>query len=215
MKLLLRLLVIAASLQLSLSVALVSQTVIDATVPIRDRLRKPTEGHGGGIGRKLPIQIAVEFQPSQPDAEGRMRVTFIVTNTSEKELVIPVWPHPGDLEPSDKDTPYVVKFLHLYISSNRERGSALPGGAQLYGNAARPETLLTLLPGKSVRVIARVDVSTVLSSDQGSSMLLVGHVVMSDEKVSTFHDQTFVDSQEVGSADSPEYKAESLLKPSK
>jgi hypothetical protein len=211
MKLRFRYLLIFGLVAVPLSIALMSQAVIDATVPIRNRLRIPTAGHAGSIGRKLPLQIAVDFQRSSSDAEGNMNATFILTNSSEKELIIPVWLHPGDLEPRDENISYAIKHLDLYITSSRDSGSVIRGGAQLYGSDVHPETLLTLLPGKSVRVLIRVDLPVGRPSQRENPTLLVGHAVLNEETVRTSKGQTFGETQEIGSAISPAYKVESLF----
>jgi hypothetical protein len=210
MKLLPRCLFFCGLLVGSASLAITSQTVIDATAPIRDRMRNPTAGHTGSIGRKMPIQVAVNFPQPQADAEGRMEIAFTLTNNGEKAFTIPASPHPGDLEPMDKSIPYALQHLHLYLTSNRYNEATLGGGANLYGNAEHPETLLTLSPGASVRVLARVKVPPSLASNGKEPVLLIGHAVLNDEKISTVNDKTFTEIEEIGAAKSTAYKAEWL-----
>ncbi len=197
------------------SIAVLGQTVIDATGPIRGRLRNPTAGHVGSIGRKLPIQIAVEYQRPQPQTKDAMNVCFILTNTGEKELAIPVSPHPGDLEPQDKNVTYTVKHLNLYMTSisNKRQELVLAGGAQLFGNEGLPKTMLTLGPGKLVRVLARVQVPSGRLSDR--TILFVAHAALDSETMRTVDGQTFEDSEEIGIASSTAYKAQSLFELSK
>jgi len=194
---------VIVGLSLLLSVSLLSQTVVDATVSIRSRLRPPTSGQAGSSGRKLPIQVALEF-PSQPGADGTTNVTFVLMNDSHTNLVIPVSPHPGDFEPQDKNLAYSVQHLHLYLTCNTDPGSALAGGAQLYGSIARPETLLTVLPGESVRVLATVRVPSKLIEQRDT--LFFGHATLDDETIKTINDETSEDTQEIGFASSAPYK---------
>jgi hypothetical protein len=190
--------------------ATTNQTVIDARVPIRERMRNPTAGHTGSIGRKLPMQVGVDFPQWQMDAEGRTEIAFTLTNNGEKAFTIPASPHPGDLEPVDKAIPYALQHLHLYLTSNRDNEAALAGEAHLYGNAQHSETLLTLSPGDSVRVLARVKIPSGMSNVK-DPLLLIGHAVLNDEKISTADDQTFLEIEEIGAAKSPAYKAEPLI----
>lgn len=181
-----------------------AQTVIDATGAVRARTRNPTSGRGGGAGRKLPLQIALELSPPSSEPEGRSKVTFVLTNIGQKDIVIPNSPHPGDFEPKDKSQSYGVQHLHLYLTSNTSEGSALPGGAHLYGNVDHPATLLTLAPAQSVQIIVSVRISR--EGTAAGTTSLIGHAALTTETLKTADDQTSVDSEETGSATSPPYR---------
>ncbi len=196
--------IMTVALSVLFSLALWAQTVVDATVPIHKRLRNPTAGQSGSIGRKLPMQVVLEFPPERPNSDGDVKVAFVLTNAGEKDLTIPISPHPGDFEPADKNVPYTVQHLHLYLTSTKVQDSALNGGADLYGNETRPRTLLTLSPGKSVRVLAWVKATKELAPEPGAASV-VAHAVLDLEALKTVRDQTILNSDEIGSSTSSSY----------
>lgn len=200
--------IVIVGLSVLFSVALLAQTVIDVTVPIHKRLRNPTAGQAGSIGRKLPLQIALEFPSERSNSDGDVKVAFVLTNASQKDLTIPISPHPGDFEPPDTNQPYTVQHLHLYLTSNKVQDSALHGGADLYGNQTHPRTLLTLPPGQSVRVLAWVKVPKDISTEQGAAASVVAHAALDLEALKTAHGKTIMNSDEIGSCSSAEYKLE-------
>lgn len=200
--------VITVGLPMLFSIALLAQTVVDATVPIHKRLRNPTAGQSGSIGRKLPIQVALEFPSEKSNSDGDVKLVFVLTNAGHQDLIIPISPHPGDFEPPDQNQPYTVQHLHLYLTSTKVQDSALPGGANLYGNQTYPRTLLNLPPGKSVRVLAWVKVPNDLATKQGAAASVVAHAVLDLEALKTVHGQTILHSDEIGSSSSPGYKME-------
>lgn len=190
------------------STGLLAQTVIDATVPIRKRLRNPTAGQAGSIGRKLPIQMALEFPSPKSNSNGTVNVVFLLTNIGQTSLTLPISPHPGDFEPHDKNQAYTVQHLHLYVTWNRVPDSVLPGGADLYGNETHPETLLTILPGKAVRVLAKFKVPKESAPEQGGAALIVAHAVLDLEALKTVGGQTLLNSDEIGFSSSPGFMLE-------
>lgn len=198
----------AFALPVLFSMALLAQTVIDATVPIHKRLRNPTAGQAGSIGRKLPIQIALEFPPEKSSSGGAEKVIYVLTNAGHTNMTIPISPHPGDFEPRDPNAAYTVQHLHLYLTSNAAQDSTLPGGADLYGSQTHPGTLLTLSPGKSVRVLARLYLPKQPEPEQGTGMSVVAHAVLGQESLKTVRGQTTINSDEIGASSSPAYKLE-------
>ncbi len=180
------------------SMAGAEQTVVDATVPIRARVRPPTGGHSGSLGRKLPLQVTVEAS----SADSRMNeIDFILTNTGNAALILPASPHPRDLEPSDPDVTYTIEVLNMYTTSGDDEGTALPGGVELYGDRKLPETMTKLAPGESIRVLTRMTVPSGWRPRTAHKML-VGHVVLETQTVKTSGGQTVEDTQELGSAKS-------------
>ena len=146
------------------------------------------EGHGGGIGRKLPVALqSVETQGGAPDSEGRTEVDFVITNSGKADLSLPISPHPADFEPTDPNVTYTLNVLNLSMGLGNGRGpnrkeTLLRGGARLYGESSSPASLAVLTPGESIRVRATV----VLPSDRippGSSLSLVAHAGLGDETV--------------------------------
>jgi hypothetical protein len=187
-----------------------AQVTVDATGPIRDRARTATSGHVGSIGRKLQVQITIEVT-GVPDVDGSSDVTFILTNSGKKELLLPVSPNPADLEPADSKS-YSVKQLSLYITSDQKQEQVLTGGARLYGNRTFAGTLVSLAPGESIRVLARVAFPNLSGAEQSGSGPFVAHAVLNDRVTSLVDGQIFENTQEFGSAISAEYSPKSLFR---
>ena len=191
------------------------QLVVDATGPVRQMARQPTEGSGGGIGRKLPVALTVETQGGAPDSEGRTEVDFVITNSGKADLSLPISPHPADFEPTDPNVTYTLKVLNLSMGLGNGRGpnrkeTLLRGGARLYGESSSPASLAVLTPGESIRVRATV----VLPSDRippGSSLSLVAHAGLGDETVKSASGHTASSARESGSADSQDYPLDYFL----
>jgi hypothetical protein len=192
------------------AVTVSGQLTVDATGPIRQAKRVAARGHGGGIGRKLSLKVAISTTGSPPDQNGKTLVEFVLTNSGTSDLTLPVSPHPGDLEPSDPKAAYTVMTLGLRISLSEKPG-IFPGGADLCGSAAFPGTLVNLAPGDAVRVLTRVTLPETHGADPDAA--LVASASLNNETIKTVNGQILSDSQEVGFARSPEYTLQSLLRP--
>lgn len=194
------------------SVGAPAQLIIDATGPHKSS-RKTTHGSGGGIGRKVPLQVAVVTQSSVPRDSGRMVVEFILTNSGEQGLDIPVSPDPDRVDPSSSTATYSFRSLSL---SMREEGAmqeaerAVPGGAILYGND-KSATLVTLGPGDTIKVLVEVALPTDSGADQKGPTLRAWAAV-DDVTITTVNGETSWDSREVGYATSPSYTLQALFK---
>ncbi len=194
-----------------LPLAAFGQLAVDATVPIRERLRSATTGTSGSIGRKLAIQVAIETTRTSPNDSGMTELDFILTNTGKTVLTLPISPHPRDLEPTDPKTDYTVEVLRLYVTSDKRQGLALSKTTDLYGSRMSPETLVKLAPGESIRVLTIL----VLPRDPHTSEAgetFVAHAVLDSETIRNINGQTVSNTQELGSASSIEYASRSLYK---
>lgn len=188
-------------LTVMVSIPAAAQTIIDATVRTGEKPRNIKSGRAGSIGRKLPIQVTLEFPDKSSSAEESITIAFVLTNTGRNDLLIPISLHEHDLEPKNKDIPYSVQDLQLVVTG---QDGVLAGGANLYGNDAHPETILKLAPGKWLRVLARVRVLDE-SITQKKGTTLIAHAILDIETLKTVRGETTLDSQEMGSARSAEY----------
>lgn len=104
----------AVRLSAALTLAIISLAaatevrVIDATVPVRNRLRPPTSGRFGSIGFKLPLRIAVDVISWGAEGKSDGIVDLTLTNVGKKTLQLPTSLHPRDLEPQDPNRSYAV-----------------------------------------------------------------------------------------------------------
>lgn len=201
-----RLFVLAASV-VPFSTYSPSQVAVDATGPVRERTRVASMGRGGGVGRVLPLRVAIEAPVISADENGKMLVEFVLTNSGRNNLNLPISPHPGDLEPSDQKAAYTVTTLGLWVGLSRRPGVVFPGGAELFGNAAHPGTMVTLAPDQSIRVLARVALPRESSAepfDAGASL--------NNETIKDINGELVSDSRELGFARSQQYTLRQLLK---
>jgi len=184
--------------------------VVDATGPAHSRMRNPTAGHVGSIGRKLPVELRVKVGALSSDFAENHEVEFIIVNLSKEDLTIPVSPNPGDLEPADPKVSYRLKFMRLYLTTGDAQQAALQGGAELYGNDSSPDSLVSLRPGQSLDVRARVRIPSTSAPSQ-SDLRFIAHLVLDDQDLQTVDGQTSEDTQEIGSATSRIYSLQDLF----
>lgn len=181
--------------------------IVDATAPVRNRLRPPTAGHFGSVGYELPVRITVERDNTAAGNNGDWDVDFAITNVGKTAIQLPISIHPRDLEPSDPNMSYAVTVLRIYLTQPNGRESLLRSGVDLYGSPKFPETMKVLSPGDSIQVIARMlRVATGLALNE----TLRCHVVLEEQKVSMKNGQVFGDTNELGSAQSDEFRLDSL-----
>jgi hypothetical protein len=196
------------------------QITVDATGPHKAGDFRTTGGSGGGVGRKLAIQLAIEIEGTPFNADnGRTVVYFLLTNTGKQELKIPLSPNGGDVESTNS-----FRELVLYMTLGKKDHpwgkdrQSLQAGTELhnrfvslYGSDAMPGTLGTLAPGELIRVRAEVAVPYVSGTDQ-ASVSFVAHAMMDDRTIRTVGNKRLMDSREIGIATSPEYTPQSLFK---
>ena len=190
-----------------------AQLTVDASGQIRERHRQPLAGSGGSSGYKLPIRLVLKIVGSPPGEDGKVIVRFTLRNVGTKNLEIPVSPNPGDFEPDDPNASYRLKMMNLYLTLDTGRDafrqrSLLRGGAYLYGSRSFPGTLVPLAPDESIDVLARV---TLPAQEDASGKVVVGRVSLNDETVRAQQGHTYLDSVEIGSAQSQDYSLTSLL----
>jgi hypothetical protein len=195
-----------------LSQLALGQLVVDATVPIRGRLRNPTSGRAGGIGHKLPLRVTMSVKDRLGDGEST-EVDFTLTNTGKVAIALPISPHPRDLEPVDPSISYTVRVLSLVVTSGTGQNATINGTTHLYSSQTSTETSVTLAPGESLRVLTRATFPHTAVSGQEGQQIVVGHLTLSDQTIKSDNSETSEDSEEVGSADSAEYTMSSLTAP--
>jgi hypothetical protein len=195
------------SLVIVFAVNSLGQLTIDTTGPIRQRKREAVRGHVGSSGRKLSLQLAIQTAGSPPDEKGKTLVEFILTNSGKNELTLPVSPNAGDLEPSDPKTAYTVMRLGIGISLSKKPAVILPGGADLYGSAESPGTVIDLAPGDTIRVLARVALPEAGGPNPEGFDAIAS---LDNQTIRTVNGEVVSDSQDLGFARSPEYTLQSL-----
>jgi hypothetical protein len=189
-----------------------AQLTVDATVPTHERRREPTRGHAGSSGRRLPLQVAIETNGSPPDENGKTLVTFVISNLGKDDIEVPVSPQERDFEPQDSKVSYTVKTLSLYLTLDQGEGAdrhraMLPDSVHLSGNRSHPGTILSLVPGDSIRVLARLSLPT---NEEAKGAVVVASISLNNQTVKTVSGQTSSDTQEIGSANSRGYAPNSL-----
>jgi hypothetical protein len=193
----------------SLSIVSASQLTIDATTPARERQRNADVTHGGGVGRKVSLLVEIQPHGSSSDTKGSTEVEFLLTNSGKVDLVIPISPHPADLEPADPKAGYTLECISLRIAPVKNPGGMLSGGVDLYGRPEVTGTLITLAPGGSIRVLTLVALPS--NSQTGASTeAFVGTALLTTEAIRAAGGKLFSDLQEIGSAFSRQFTLESI-----
>jgi hypothetical protein len=98
----------------------------------------------------------------------RVRAEFRVENIGSTPLRLPIHATLADLQPKDPARPFVYYRMRLPLVAGipSEGWSLNAGGLELYGSAKRPDTLLILKPGESIRVKGDVGVRRWYKLDQ-------------------------------------------------
>lgn len=195
-----------------------AQITIDTTTQVRKEWKREGVriGGGGGIGRKLQLQIAIEIAGTPFNgSNGRTILDFVITNTGSREISLPVSTNGTDVESA-------VSFRHAavfveYMSSDKHHGVVLQSGpdsknpyVSLYGADSVPGTMKTLAPGESMRIRAEVALPNP-TREEVSGRTLVARFMLDDETIVTRDGHRFLEAKEVGSASSVEYTPASLL----
>jgi hypothetical protein len=192
----------------SLTAGMWAQLTVDATVPIRARHRLSSGTRGGGVGLKVPLRVAIETNGSPPHDNGKMLVTFILTNTGTTSLEIPISPHPGDFEPSNAAEGYTVRTLYMAITTGKVPGTII-AATVLYGSRKFPNTLVVLAPGRLIRVLTRIPILPPATDPKDS--IVTASVILGTDVVEVTDGRSFVEMEEIGSANSPEYTRQAFL----
>lgn len=198
--------IVSALIFLAVGSSASAQLTVDARGPIHERSRRAESGSGDSIGRKLPLKVDVEINGADPHDTGATLICFVITNTGKDKLTVPISPNPGDLEPADPGAGYTLSRLSFYMTSDKDRRAVLSAETSLYGAQTFPETLLTMAPGESLRVPARVR----LFPDKSGAPVFTAHVSFNTDKIKITGGRTVLHSQEIGSATSAEYTAQDL-----
>lgn len=98
----------------------------------------------------------------------RVGAEFRVENIGTTPLRLPIHPTLADLQSKDLAMPFVYYRMTLPLVAGipSEGSSLVAGGLELYGSAKRPDTLLILKPGESIRVKGDVGVRRWYKRDQ-------------------------------------------------
>ncbi len=181
-----------------------AQTV-DARGPNREATTRVDAGHGGSIGKKVPVSVSVEVPHSAANSDGTYDVVFLLTNIGDTDLVLPISPHPRDFEVGDPPKSYSVKHLSLYLTTDKQPEVAL-WGAHLYGNPTVQMSLTTLRAAATLRVLAKLSIP----SDIGRRSV-TAHVVLNVEMIKSENGGLSADSEEIGSAHSRTFDLNALM----
>ena len=190
----------------------IGATRVDARGPIRERKREAAYGRGGGVGRKLSIQLSIRRAGLPSGQDGKTVIEFVLRNSGKSNIMLPVSPNPGDFEPPDANTTYSLLRLSLAVSSSKEPGTIFPGGAELYGANAVPDSLLSIAPGDVVHVLTTVAVPEPEGAETNAAPF-VASASLDNETVTASDGKIVSDSVEVGFVRSNEYTAKSIPGP--
>ncbi len=184
-------------------ISLSGQLVVDASHAMRDRLRSPAAGTVGSVGRRLPVDVTIGAESLKKGV-----VEIEITNTGRTELVLPVSPDAGELEPADPHEPYTLQVLNISLTSSEGARQVAVGEASLYSSAAAPSTYVRLAPEESVRVLiaSRLSKSEAASTDASPNARVLGvvvaHATLSRQAITVRDGKLYENTEELGYADS-------------
>ena len=179
------------------SASLLAQYSVDATVSPRLRLRPPSEGSGGGLGRKLPLQVQIESISEAANPDQSAEATFVLKNIGPSQLDLPTSPHPRDFEPQNPGTPYAMTVLSLYLTTD---GSAfpLPGTVELFGDSSISGSMISLPPGGTLTI--KTKSGTVIERARQSGVKsLFANFVLTRRAIHAENGKVKEESQDLGS----------------
>lgn len=185
-----------------------SQTLIDATVQIRNRQREPIAGTGGGIGLEIPLLGAKSRHSISMQPPAKAEIEFTLTNVGKEFITIPISPHPRDFEPQNPQESYSLECLSLRILPAAGPAAVLPGGADLFGSSSVSGSMKILSPGESVRVLTLVTLPSISTMPEASGFIAMA--MLTDRKVAFANGRFKEDPQEICSARSPQFKLAAL-----
>lgn len=192
------------------------QLTVDATGPIRERVREPIILGSGMNDRKLPLKIELDIPAQQPHPQAgeRLFIDFVLTNTGVATIKFPVSPHPADLESQGPHSEYTLEHLILSVTLDAKVNVTLIGGGNLYGNGRVQGTLFDLAPRESIRVRTEV----MMQANNGPAIevegkrRLVGYAILNRETLKLISEKLMEHDEEIGSSISKPYEIEVLPK---
>jgi len=107
---------------------------------------------GVALDRVMPTDITLDAFEAE----------FRLLNTGLVPIIVPVWPHLSDLQPSSESQPFSYLSLGLQVrlfGTGPVQGLGV-GWIELYGSADRENTTIPLKPGEWIRVKAKVRLHT-------------------------------------------------------
>jgi hypothetical protein len=96
------------------------------------------------MGAQLPLKVELRMNPSSFHADEQVTFEIAITNVSDAPLSIPISPNPGDFEPKDKQRSYTLQHLALFMTADPKGVEVLKGGADLYGDPQRANSIAVL-----------------------------------------------------------------------
>ncbi len=168
------------------------------TIDTRGQATPPPRGIGPvpasvpGHTGDFPIELKLLPDLATAQSDGVTRVVYEMKNVGAKPLQIPTQREQGSMTDPNAKRPFDVFILTFYVSSPNgpspfvalsqqptpptPTGNAFPvleGQAFLYGREGSEQTVCSLLPGNTMRVIANVKLLTGASNTtQGQAELL-------------------------------------------
>jgi hypothetical protein len=179
------------------SMLLAGQETIVIPEVVRSRLRQPTSGHVGSIGRKLPLHISAELCTGAQ----RSTVTFTIRNDGNETVQIPSSPNSGDFESNNPEKAYRMLTMTLALFDLEPSHKPREWRADLFVSSEMKDSLISLLPGHSVRFVKQLEKQTVLTAPPPAQTYAL-RLSLYDQKVSQGNGEVFENTREVGSSTS-------------
>jgi hypothetical protein len=94
-----------------------------------------------------------------------------IENVGPSSITVPIHPNLTDLQPKDAATRFEYYSLRLPLETKVPGSGLLVGWFELYGSSSKPDTLLSLKPGGSIRVKGGIVVQRSNERDQTATLL--------------------------------------------
>ena len=129
---------------------------------------------------------------------------FMLTNTGNRRIDLPLLPNPADVEPPGSTKKYRVLSLGFILTIGDDRAGDAPG-VSLLGSASVPGSIIALDPGKSIVIKGRLVMPARLRRGDWTFLGVVAHAILAEETITVVTGHASSDSQVLGVVDSSVY----------
>lgn len=126
----------------------------------------PTQASAMRVRASLEWLETTVIHPKQ-----RIEMLVRIENVGVSPIDVPIAAQFEDMQPTRSATPFEYLQLMLPLEAGLPSGGNLLGWLVLYGSTSKPDTLLSLKPGQSLRVRGKVFINRWYATDQAVTAL--------------------------------------------
>jgi hypothetical protein len=111
-------------------------------------------GVGGSVKQTNPLHIELSVSETRPHNGDPFAYDLLLTNRSDKEVLFPQSVRWSDVAQNDGES-QIYQEVAVSFAVIASDGNKVPFGAtlSLYGSKDKPDTMVTLAPGQSLRIL--------------------------------------------------------------